>query len=426
MYSLKDICKIIEELKNCSSTNGKKFILEKNKDNELLKKVLLYTYNPHLKYGVSEKFLNDLQFDGEDCQSENLFELLDILAKSNINDNLRNRIRRHINYYSVEEVRELVKNIIGKNLKCNINIKLINKVWKDLIPTSDGTRKISPMLGSKIDFDKTPNEIMYVTQKYDGSRCLIFIEDNKVELFSRQGKKIEGCKQIEEDVLKLGLDNVMLDGEILAINVDYENVYKETMKRLNNKKENKVGLYYMAYDILDKDEYSNLKGKIKYAERRNKLNQLKETKYIKIAPLLAMTNDMNIILNILDEYRSKGAEGLMVNLDRPYDFKRTKTLLKIKVMQTIDLRVIGFEEGTNKYEGKLGAVLVKYKGNIVKVGSGWSDSDREEVWNNQDKYLDKILEIQYFEETTNKDGTFSLRFPIAKNWRFEKDEESYE
>ena len=269
MESLKDICKIIEELKNCSSTNGKKFILEKNKDNELLKKILYYTYNPHLKYGVSEKFLNDLQFDGEDCQSENLFELLDILAKSNINDNLRNRIRRHINHYSVEEVRELVKNIIGKNLKCNINIKLINKVWKDLIPTSDGTRKISPMLGSKIDFDKIPNEIMYVTQKYDGSRCLIFIEDNKVELYSRQGKKIEECKQIEEDVLKLGLDNVMLDGEILAINVSCENVYKETMKRLNNKKENKVGLYYMIYDILYKDEYINLKGVYKYNERRN-------------------------------------------------------------------------------------------------------------------------------------------------------------
>ena len=135
---------------------------------------------------------------------------------------------------------------------------------------------------------------------------------------------------------------------------------------------------------------------------------------------------MNEILKLLDEYRSLGAEGLMCNLNKPYEFKRSKTLLKLKVMSTIDLRVVGFEEGNNKNKGKLGAVLVKYKDNIVKIGSGWSDSDREEVWNNQDKYLGKILEISYFEETTNKDGSCSLRFPIAKRWRFDKDEESYE
>ena len=135
---------------------------------------------------------------------------------------------------------------------------------------------------------------------------------------------------------------------------------------------------------------------------------------------------MDEILEILDEYRNKGAEGLMINLDDVYYFKRTKSLIKLKVMSTIDLRVVGFEEGNNKNKGKLGAVLVKYKDNIVKVGSGWVDSDREEVWNNQDKYLGKILEISYFEETTNKDGSCSLRFPIAKRWRFDKDEESYE
>ena len=116
----------------------------------------------------------------------------------------------------------------------------------------------------------------------------------------------------------------------------------------------------------------------------------------------------------------------MVSLDKPYEFKRSKTLLKLKVMSTIDLRVIGFEEGTNKNKGKLGAVLVKYKGNIVKVGSGWKENDRDEIWNNQEKYLNVILEIAYFEETTNKDGTYSLRFPIAKNWRFDKEDESYE
>ena len=51
---------------------------------------------------------------------------------------------------------------------------------------------------------------------------------------------------------------------------------------------------------------------------------------------------------------------------------------------------------------------------------------RDEVWNNKDKYLNKIAEIQYFEETSNqKDDKLSLRFPVFKDWRFDKDEESY-
>ena len=356
----------------------------------------------------------------------NLWILLDVLAKSNINDNLRNELKSHINYYQDEKVRELVKRIVGKNLKCNINIKMINKVWENLIPTSDGTKKIAPMLGSKLELDKVPNGIKYITEKYDGCRCLAYIENGVVELYSRQGKRYEGCKEIEEELLSLGLDNVMLDGEILAINCNYDNVYKETTKRLKNKKEIKKGLYFMCFDYLEKEEYDKAKGIYSYTERRKKMKKIKETEHIKVAPLLISTEDINEIMELLDEYRNKGAEGLMVSLDKPYEFKRSKTLLKLKVMSTVDLRVIGFEEGTNKNKGRLGAVLVKYKDNIVKVGSGWKESDRIEIWENQEKYLGKILEISYFEETTNKDGTYSLRFPIAKRWRLNKEDESYE
>ena len=425
---LNDIYMIIRELETCSSVKAKEHILRKNIDNELFKKVLLYTYDPNKKYGVSEVYLNKLPYDAcdDDTSYTNLWKLLDTLAESNINDNLRNELRMFINYFENENVRELIKRIVGKNLKCNINVKMINKIYEDLIPTSDGEKKIAPMLGSKIDFDKVPEGVKFVTEKYDGCRCLAFIENGKVELYSRQGKRYEGCKEIEEELLSLGIQNVMLDGEILATNCSYDDVYKETTKRLKNKKPIKKGLYFNVFDYVEKEEYDNLKGIYTYEERRKKLDSIEETKHIKVAPLLISTDDMNEILKLLDEYRSSGAEGLMCNLNKPYEFKRSKTLLKLKVMSTIDLRVVGFEEGNNKNKGKLGAALVKYKDNIVKVGSGWNDSDREEVWNNQDKYLGKILEISYFEETTNKDGSCSLRFPIAKRWRHDKDEESYE
>ena len=93
-------------------------------------------------------------------------------------------------------------------------------------------------------------------------------------------------------------------------------------------------------------------------------------------------------------------------------------------MQTADLRIVGFEEGQGRNAGKLGAILVDFKGNKVGVGSGFTDFDREFIWENQHQYLGRIAEIQYFEVTKDKTGVESLRFPVWKHLRTDKTEPS--
>ena len=84
----------------------------------------------------------------------------------------------------------------------------------------------------------------------------------------------------------------------------------------------------------------------------------------------------------------------------------------------MDLEIVGFEEGEGRLAGTLGAILVRYKdGNVVKVGSGFSDEIRTLIWLEPSDFLGKIVEIQYFEETTNASGGASLRFPIFKDFR---------
>ena len=141
--------------------------------------------------------------------------------------------------------------------------------------------------------------------------------------------------------------------------------------------------------------------------------------YFEILPYLYIGNDTAKILEILDEQVNKGEEGIMINiLFAPYDFKRSNNLLKVKTMQTLDLEVIGFEQGTNKNADRLGALFVRYKdGNIVKVGSGFDYDLRKEIWDNQDKWLGAIIEVQYFEETQNQNGGISLRFPVFQDRR---------
>jgi DNA ligase-1 len=114
-------------------------------------------------------------------------------------------------------------------------------------------------------------------------------------------------------------------------------------------------------------------------------------------------------------------EGVMININEaPYCFKRTDNLLKLKVMKSCDLKVIGFEEGEGKNTGVLGALIVDYKGFPLKVGSGYSDSYRSKFWDNKEKLIGLTIEVQYFEETKNKEGELSLRFPVFLRVRSDK------
>ena len=116
----------------------------------------------------------------------------------------------------------------------------------------------------------------------------------------------------------------------------------------------------------------------------------------------------------------------MLNIaNDPYECKRSSAILKIKVMDSCDLKVIGFEEGQGKYTGTLGRLNVDYKGYTCGVGTGLSDEDRKEIWNNQDKYLGTIVQVNNFGESENQDGGVSLRFPVFKGFRPDKTEPSY-
>ena len=426
-----EVKKIVERIRVTSSTNGKIEILKQNKNNEGLKEVLEMTYNPHKKYGISIEMLADLEAEPVN-KYDNLKVLTDTLAANNINNKLRGDVKRFL-MDSDEEIRGFYVNVLTKDLKIGVNAQTINKVWKGLIPTSETGVTIKPMLASKFNFDKPPVGEFVVTEKLDGIRCLAVCKEEKIELYTRQGKLIEGCVEIEKDLKKLIEEwgtGFILDGELLADDCSYEDVYKETTKRVKNKNEIKTGIHFTVFDVLEIEEFENLECKTKYYDRLMKLltlqTQTEVDSKIRFIKPLYRGSDIEKLLSLLEIYKEKGAEGLMVNLvDSIYEFKRSKTLLKVKVMQTADLKIIGFEEGQGKHTGKLGAILVEYKNNIVRVGSGFSDAEREYIWDNQQDYINNIAEVQYFEETKNKEGGLSLRFPVWKHIRRDKTEPSY-
>ena len=431
--SLVTVSEMVESLRKTNSVKDKKLILLKYKDNKDVEKFLYYLYNPHLKYGVSEDKIDEIINSTINAAYENFifpdfYSFLIYLSISNINDNLRYQIGTALNIVEDEKIKDLMKCLLTKDLKAGLGVKTVDKVFKGLLP------KHEVQLAKKYEPGKTKLKgDFFVTEKLDGIRCTAYFEGNELKIKTRQGKDIEGLVEIEKVLMdnRIAWEDYILDGELLSIGSNPQDVYKHTMEKVQNKNERKIGIEFRVFDIVPLVDFLDKESGAPYSFRRKILSYLKEnftifdSEFLTMVPLLYSGQDENVILPILDKVVAEGKEGLMINLDKPYEFKRTSNLLKVKKMHSMDLEIVGFEEGTGKNKNNLGALLVDFKGNKVGVGSGLTDSLRKEIWENKEKYLGRIAEIQYFEISKDKNGIESLRFPVLKTFREEGKEVSY-
>lgn len=412
---------VVNQLENTSRSKEKLNILQEHKDNELLQKVLYYTYNDSM-YGVTRDTI--IPTNNPDTEQQDMFSVLDALAVVNINDNYRTIVNEQLGLRTSKEA-ELWIRVLTKDLRCGISLKTIQKVFPNMFP------KWGCMLAQKyFDNEKyVEGKDFTLTIKLDGNRCLILKQGDNIQAFTRQHKPYEGLNEIVEELKTIDGDFVV-DGELLISN--YKEVAPELRYKLTSnivrKDGDKTGVTLIAFDILPIEDFNKGICDISYERRRLQLETVfSNTVFIQPVEKVYSGNDTSVILPLLDKYTSVGEEGLMLNInDAPYECKRTKELLKLKKMQTCDLKIIGFEEGEGRLKGTLGKVIVDYKGNEVGVGSGYSDADREYFWTHQDELLGRVIEVSYFEETTSaKSDKPSLRFPVFKELREVGKEVSY-
>ena len=96
-------------------------------------------------------------------------------------------------------------------------------------------------------------------------------------------------------------------------------------------------------------------------------------------------------------------------------------MLKAKPFIEVTLNVMDIEQGTGRNEGRLGAFVCKgtdgEKTIEVNVGSGFSDKQRDDFWQQRDKIVNQLVEVRGDAVTQNQDGSYSLRFPRFKTFR---------
>lgn len=440
MKTLKEFNTFIEEITSSNSKLFKMDVLRKYDNNEVIKKYLNFLFDPYKTTGISEKKINKNSsvnlFVSETSRAVNstsVFDLLECILKNNTGSDWLLGEIKYFKSIIPEEYKDLIPlldKVITKNIQLGVDAKTINKVFPNLIPT------FNIQLANKY-FDNPSfvnNKEFAITTKIDGGRIIAIRDDEGVSFYTRAGQKYEDLVDLELDMINFVPKGTVLDGEITLLdkgNLTSKDQYKQTMK-ITRKDGEKHGVKMLVFDMLPIEDFKNQSSTIPYRERRRRLEKIFENSdcrptFLEVLPILYEGNDTSKIQEWLDYNTSNGEEGVMINiLDAPYHFSRTNDLLKVKKFQSCDLRVIGFEEGTNKNANSLGAFICEFKdNNVVKVGSGLTDEQRAHIWKNREDFLNTIIEVSYFEETTNSNGGKGLRFPTFKDFRFDKSEPNY-
>lgn len=443
MNSTVTLYKQFHKLASTTSRLEKESLLQLYKDDEQFKFVLEFLLNGHKITGISTKKVDkSVQISYYETESGDYW-IEDLLNYFNDHNTGTDDNIAYVQFYTSklaeqdanDEVNydmlvELIYDIVTKSLKLGVDVKTVQKVYgKDFIKTLD------VMLGTSIEHcNIIPHTWISISRKLNGTRCFYY----KGHLYSRQNKEFINCEHIVNDLNRLSenseFKDYVFDGELLLDEEglsDSENFQKGTGIAMS-KSGDKSGLKLVLFDLLPTSEFDAGMSTAKYVERKHQLIEISKLiselnlSNVQVVEFVYEGNNTDEIWKALDYAEKNDWEGVMIDLNSPYECKRTKNLIKVKKFYTYDLLVTGVEVGTGRNVGRLGAVVVQFKGNEVRVGSGFSDEQRIEFWKNPDLIVGRVIEVKYKEVTKNKNGTESLQFPVFMQIREEGKEPSLE
>ena len=344
----------------------------------------------------------------------------------------RDKIQECAELFDSEEWNNLCACVIRKDLRCGISEKTINKVvgkteWK--IPVFS-----CQLAQDSTDQPKKLKGIKRLEVKLDGVRVLAVVSGSACTLYSRNGKEFENFPQISEFIEEhrkaFQRDSAfggqfVLDGEIVGKN--FQDLMKQAQRKSNARTDNMV---YHVFDILPLSEFREGFCNLQQHKRIDLLKRaqafLPENSCVRVMPGmdvdLSTAEGHDVMRRFAEASVEEGYEGIMIkNMDAPYECKRSDFWMKWKPTITVDLNIVGFEEGTGRNLGRLGAIICEGEDNgrkiRVNVGSGFSDSNRDEYWLNRDTLLGDVVEVQADVVSQNQDGSYSLRFPRFMRFR---------
>lgn len=420
----------IYTLQSLNGMNAKQEFIKVHSTDDWFRKFLYYALNPVLTYNISEKTLRKLVDTPPTDKNAKLiffgdiFECCEYLSRLRGVDEATLRQVQLLLYHCEFDAKELFIKLIAKTLRLGITAKTVNKVIPHLIPEWE-VQQAFPI--EKYPIPKGTK--FWLTQKLNGVRATFY----NGQLVARSGIPYKGLDHIINEILWVEKAGFVLDGELTLKDkgtLSDNEAFRIATGILNSDDVNKTGICYTIFDTVAIKDFEQAAPTVQYEYRRTILDafneSLSDADYVSVLPVLYCGTDQSKIEELLEKMVYEDKEGLMANLNVPYKKTRHKGILKIKKFYTMDLPIIRCEEGSGRLKGMLGAFVLEYKGNEVKVGSGFTDEQRVLYWQKRDLITGMLCEVKYKEISYDKNTKLeSLQFPVFIRLRDDKTEVSY-
>jgi len=429
---MKNELSIFLEIESASGNGSQKAKQELIKENrgEIFDYLLKVALNPFLTTKLSklEVLENTLYIAGFDPfeKLKDLAERLFIAPAAN--DRLREEAFELVNCIDIPfEHRKMLGKILTKKLNIGIGAKLINKALsEELIPDP------SLMLAQDDEDEINKWENIVCEEKYDGVRVIAFISGKDVKFFTRAFNELPS-NYLE----KIGAECIMLlessglqgdwffDGELTDLN--RKSVSGKVTQMLKGKPMDSIGdeLIFNVFDLEDADTLKNGKGIIPFTTRRQSLEgvfKANKTTSVTLAESF-LTKEKEDIYAYYKMIVDKGGEGVILkNPEHVYECKRSKNWIKLKEVNECDLIIKGWYPGEGKREGFIGGFICEdLSGTLkVKVGSGFTDQDLQELSKDPDSHINKVCSVLYNVIINDKHNNWSLFLPRFVEIRHDK------
>jgi DNA ligase 1 len=412
LETLKPVLLAIDDIASDNSRLIKEDKIKKYLSLPYFTDVIKYAYDYNKKYNVTFVPFVDHEYD---IQIKVLFEYLDYLSGLNgASDNQKNNLA--ILSSIDDETNELVNRIINKDLKCGCGENSFSKYIKDLpifeiMTCIKNMRQFLKLAGGKH---------YYWSKKKDGVRTVNFVFKDYVQShLSRSGLEYSNFSIFDDELIELAKlikENtdlqypILIDGEAISDG----GIFNTVMTQIRKIKDCDMSSFKLHIFDLPCNKI--------LSERYNILNTFVHENFKKLTLVehtLCNYNEQQLVDLAKDTFVNGDVgvdEGVVVKIaDSPYVWKEhSKYWCKCKPTDSLDLPVTGYEFGTpgTRLENVVGKLIVNFRGKEVRVGSGYSDLQREEFLDN----LPNLIEIEFKEIT--KDG--SLREPVFKRVRDDK------
>ena len=402
-------------------------------------------YNPYVTFGVKQ-IPESVGITGADNPWDEFNTLMVDLSQRKLTGHAaRDAIQTMLEQFDSEEWNTFLAPVLRRDMRCGISSTTINKICKK-------TDYEIPVFGCQLATNSEGRPEMKgnkrLEPKLDGVRALFMLIPSDSGLtticFSRNGKQFENFTHIEEQLqdnfVKLVracagtdqgrslVDGVVFDGEVIG--QSFQELMRQARRKSDVQADDSV---FNIFDIIPLQDFRRGHWNAQLRKRISLLDAMRPVVdnmlNVELLPHIMVDLDTAAGKDQLERYAQDnvkaGFEGIMIkDMEAPYLCKRSTDWMKWKPVITVDLTVVGVEEGTGRNKGRLGALVCEGEddGKFIQVnaGSGYSDADRDSYWADSNLIIGRTAEIMADAITQNQDGSYSLRFPRFVRFRDDK------